>query len=273
MAVGAVSPRRAANPPAPSAPPRGRRHDDGPPPALVAAVVVSLVCHLAVLSLQLLGSHRIIQATAKQLDVVYESQAAQRDLKLEQQLGRLSQRAAQAPSATVPSSQIRIPDRASLGLPGAGSDGHEGIAGSAGPGHEPGSDGFGSGSGSSGAGSASRAPVIDLTNLMEAAQGDPVLLSYFSAIREQIQRTANQQTWSTGDQGAQGVIYLSFVLDRQGQVSAVNVLEDRSAVSRQLHDIALTIIMHSSPFPAFPPSLSDGSKTVVVPLEFLLGSG
>ena len=113
---------------------------------------------------------------------------------------------------------------------------------------------------------------MDLTNLVDAAQGDPVLLSYFSAIREQIQRAANQQTWMAGEPDAQGLVYVSFVLGAAGKVQAVSIVADRSIPSRQLQDIAMRIVKAASPFAPFPPSLAGASKTVVVPLEFLRGS-
>ena len=118
---------------------------------------------------------------------------------------------------------------------------------------------------------ASRHAVVDLTNLIEAAQGDPVLLSYFGAIREQIQRAANRRPWLEGEL-TQGLVYVAFALRADGEVSSVSVVKDRSAASAHLQDAAARIIQSASPFPPFPPSLAGGAKTIVVPLEFLLSS-
>jgi TonB family protein len=253
---------------------------EGTPTALLVALSVSVVGHVIGLGLQLALGWRITPLRgirADRLDVVYEdlgdgalSAAVQERL---QQAGQ----DAPAPSATAPPANIRIPDRALLGLlrsPGAPPEGDGAAQG-------PGASELGPGGGvwrpddgvAGGADTgALRSPVVDLTNLIEAAQGDPVLLSYFSAIREQIQQTANGQTWLAADQAVQGVVYLSFVLSRDGAVDAIAVLPDRSVRSRPLQEIGLSIIKAASPFPAFPPSLGETSKTVVVPLEFLVGS-
>jgi protein TonB len=116
-----------------------------------------------------------------------------------------------------------------------------------------------------------RGAVIDLTNLVEASRGDPVLLSYFSAIREQIQQTANRQPWLTGEM-TQGLVYVSFTLYASGSVERVVIVGERSVDSEMLRDAALRIVKAAAPFPPFPPSMTEGHKTVVVPLEFLLGS-
>lgn len=118
---------------------------------------------------------------------------------------------------------------------------------------------------------ARRQSVVDLTNIIEAAQGDPVLLSYFGALRERIQRTANQRRWVGGDM-AQGIIYVAFTLSEHGQVQSVSVVQERSAAAPHLQEAALGIVRSAGPFPPFPPSMDGGAKTIVVPLEFLLNS-
>lgn len=116
-----------------------------------------------------------------------------------------------------------------------------------------------------------RPSVVDLTNLVDASRGDPVLLSYFSAIREQIQRTANRQPWLSGE-SAEGLVYISFLLNANGAIERLAVVSDRSVPSSALRDIAFNIVNTAAPFPPFPPSMTESQKTVVVPLEFLYGS-
>lgn len=219
---------------------------------LAMAFGVSLACHLVLLGFQLIDLRRMIPQRPQALDIVYEYQLAEQELaRLQQQLAELAEppkpttELGESPGASGGLgglSHIRIPDRplaqVSSLLPGA---------------------------------SATRSAVVDLTNLVDAAQGDPVLLSYFSAIRQQIQRTANQQTWMRGEPDAQGLVYVSFVLGAAGKVQGVSILADRSIPSRQLQEIAMRIVKASGPFAPFPPSLADASKTVVVPLEFLRG--
>lgn len=116
-----------------------------------------------------------------------------------------------------------------------------------------------------------RSAVVDLTNLAEAAGGNPVLLTYFSAVREQIQQAANRRPW-VSDDSQQGLVYVSFVLFADGSVERLGVLGERSATSIALRDIALRIVRAAAPFPSFPPSMVEATKTVVVPLQFLEGS-
>jgi TonB family protein len=254
-----------------------RAHDPSVPKPLLLALTVSLVLHVVVLAVQLakLDWKWPAPAAAKDdLHVLYEYQAAKQQLStLRQQLSDLGARAGVVPAASGQGPQIRIPQRASLGLPGpapaptqigamdrqASGQRADGGTGEGGAAARPGSG-------------PTRSAVVDLTNLVEAAQGNPVLLSYFSVIREQIQMAANRQTWLTGEQAVSGVVYLSFVLDPSGRVSTVSVLSDRSASAKQLHEISKTIIKSASPFPPFPPSIGDPAKTIVVPLEFLAGS-
>lgn len=221
---------------------------------LTIAFSISLALHSVLLALQLvhLRTARQRLAVRAPLDIIYEYQAADRERrqlrKQIAQLGKNPEAIPGPPQPSAPMGQIRIPDRPALTASNLSADDAGG-----------GSD------------EVARSAVIDLTNLVEAAQGNPVLLSYFGAIREQIQRTANQHTWMTG-QPAQGIVYISFLLTSTGQVLTTHVVPDRSAPSSALQDIALQIVKASSPFRPFPPSMADASKTIVVPLEFLTGS-
>jgi TonB family protein len=212
---------------------------------LLVAFSTSLTCHAVFLGVQLVHvTRQIHELDSKPLKVIYEFQAAEQEMKrLQRQVAQLESGGSSGlPGLSSPTPTIRIPDRATLTLPTP-----------------------------SGIGEVNRETIVDLTNLVEAAQGDPILLSYFSAIREKIQSTANKQTWMAGEQ-SQGLVYISFVLSDTGQVQSPQILTDRSESSRFLQEIALKIIRGSNPFPPFPPSLKESSRTVVVPLEFLLGS-
>ena len=184
-------------------------------------------------------------------------------------LGEISAPTPVVSAGAAPVPQIRIAERPALGLPGA----EPGVG-------IPGAGGFefgdrlgqGGGGGQGGGSGQTRSPVVDLTNLAEAAQGNPVLLSYFSVIREQIQQTANKRTWMTGQERVEGIVYLSFVLSPKGRIQSAAVVPERSVSSSALQGVALNIIKAAGPFPPFPPSMDEPSKTVVVPLEFLMGS-
>ena len=188
-------------------------------------------------------------------------------------LGEISAPTPVVSAGAAPVPQIRIAERSALGLPGA--EPGVGIPGAGGFefGDRLGQGGGGGGADGQGGGSGqTRSPVVDLTNLAEAAQGNPVLLSYFSVIREQIQQTANKRTWMTGQERAEGIVYLSFVLSPKGHIQSAAVVPERSVSSSALQGVALNIIKSAGPFPPFPPSMDEPSKTVVVPLEFLMGS-
>lgn len=180
----------------------------------------------------------------KPLNVVYEQETAKEELRvLQEQLARIKRDTTSSPAPTISGTrpQVRIPDRPSL------------TAGKTLVDIMP-----------------DHATVIDLTNLVDAARGDPVLLSYFSAIREQIQRTANRHVWGQQERD-EGLVLVSFVLLAEGQVEAVQVAGDRSADSGLLREVAVRIVRAAAPFPPFPPSIGEPNKTIVVPLEFLLG--
>ena len=178
------------------------------------------------------------------LEVIYEHTAVRQELRhVQEPLARKGEPiASPSPTALGERAQIRIPDRPSLAATYTTADLMPG-----------------------------RPSVVDLTNLADASRGDPVLLSYFSALREQIQQTANREPWLNRDT-AQGLVYVSFVLSAGGDIKGVSIIADRSVPSRPLQDVDLRIVQTAAPFPPFPPSMTDGSKTIVVPLEFLFGS-
>ena len=208
------------------------------------AFALSLGVHLLLLAGDLVSSGWLQLRTPRpSVEVVYETAAVKEDLDvLQARLAKAARDAITNPSLTDQSTrvEVRIPDRSVMAggaMPQLASD--------------PGA-------------------VIDLTNLVDAARGDPVLLSYFSALREQIQRAANRQAWEAGPSQS-GLVYVSFVLAPSGAVASVAIVGDRSAPAAALRQIALQIVQGAAPFPPFPPSVGQDSKTIVVPLEFLLG--
>ena len=116
------------------------------------------------------------------------------------------------------------------------------------------------------------ASAVDLTNLATASQGDPILYTYFRALREQIQHTANAQAWVPAEADASGVVYVGFVIGRTGAIQSAAILSERSADSPTLQGAALDIVKAAAPFLPFPPSFQEAAKAVVVPIEFSVGS-
>lgn len=114
------------------------------------------------------------------------------------------------------------------------------------------------------------ASAVDLTNLATAAQGDALLYTFYSAIREQIQRIANGRAWLPEGAALSGTVYVGFIIDRTGTIQSTAVIANRSANSTVLQRAALDIVQASAPLPAFPPSFKESSKAIVVPIEFAL---
>ena len=212
----------------------------------VIAFSISLGLHLILLIGQWLSWNWLFgPRLTRSLEVVYDVEMAQQELRyLEERLARANTDtvASPAPPTMGEHTQIRIPDRPSLTADHTLSD------------IMP-----------------ARSTVVDLTDLVDASHGDPVLLSYFGAIREQIQQTANRRQWLSGS-ATQGLVYISFDLASNGSIQRVKIITDRSVPSETLQDVALTIVKTAAPFLPFPPSMAEPSKTIVVPLEFLAGS-
>lgn len=235
-------------------------------PAFLWALGVSVMCHLIVIALQAItiraGRPPLVRKTT---EVVYDQPSSEAAKQVRETLSHLTARATELPSLTMSTPQIRVGGGPTGGLldrlSGFGDQEASGVLGRAGT----------SVSSSLSTPSLLQTAVVDLGNLAEASQGDPVLLSYFSAIREQIQRTANRRTWISSD-ASEGIIYVTFLLTPAGHVRSPQVLPDRSASSALLQEIAVKIIAASSPFPPLPPSLHGAAKTIVVPLEFLRSS-
>src|SRR3989338_8321348 len=210
------------------------------------AFSISLGLHLLLLIGQFISWHWDAPSTMRRaVEIIYDYEVAKQEVQqLQDQLARAKREAVATPTSVSIGlrAQIRIPDRPSLAA--VTSLGDAALASSS---------------------------YIDLTNLTEASGGDPVLLTYFGAIRERIQQSANRRAWVTGDD-QEGMVYLTFVLTASGSAQRISVLADRSALSPMLRSTALSILEHAGPFPPFPPSVPEASKTIVIPLEFLLGS-
>lgn len=128
------------------------------------------------------------------------------------------------------------------------------------------------GPGQGGPGGAGISATVDLTDVTAAAQGDPVRLTYFSVIREQVQNTADEQAVNMQDPGGGGTVYVTFVLDASGDAHSFGLMDDRTTAPPALCDIATRLVSAASPFPAFPPSFKERSLTIWIPIEFALAN-
>ncbi len=114
--------------------------------------------------------------------------------------------------------------------------------------------------------------VVDLANVAASARGNPVRLTYFSALRDQVQQMANSRAWIPEAAAAGGIAYVRFVLERRGTTSSIELLVEQSTASPALGDAAVRIVRAAGPFPPFPPSFTDSTLTILIPIQFVFGS-
>ena len=228
--------------------------------AFTVAFGVSLGLHLVLLLGQLASLNWLkMSGSRTPIEVIYERETTTQELeRLQERLARATSESAAVPSPPTVGehAQIRIPDRPLL------SDDRVLTATEAG---RPLTD-----NGSLSELVPGSPAIVDLANLVDASRGNPVLLSYFSAIRDQIQQTANRTPWLNGA-STEGLVYISFTLSASGAIRQVAVVSERSVAAQPLQEAAIRIVKAAAPFPPFPPSMAEPNKTIVVPLEFLLG--
>ena len=234
---------------------------------LVAALGLSLAIHIIGLSVQLILYKFGPKSSSRQAKLIYHKEqvpAASEWAPQRQAVPAATQvrELARSMTATLPGPgagrvSVGSKDRAAaLGAPNP----DRASSANAGWGSAPG--------GAAGAGRDVWASAVDLTDLAAAAQGNPVLFSYFGAIREQIQQTADGRAWLPEQEVSAGVVYVGFVIGRSGALQSAAVVPERTTASPTLCRVALQIVQASSPFLPLPPSFTESSKAVVVPIEF-----
>ena len=101
-----------------------------------------------------------------------------------------------------------------------------------------------------------------------APPGDPSAVpAWQGRLAGQLQR-AKRYPDSAREAGQEGVVSVSFIMDRTGQVLAVRVVH--SSGSQALDDEALALVRRAEPLPAPPPELPGRSVTLTVPIRFSL---
>jgi len=93
---------------------------------------------------------------------------------------------------------------------------------------------------------------------------NPSYISYYQIVREKIKRSAYQNYTRT----EMGEVYLTFVINHYGFVSHERVVNEKSASSRYLWEIALKSVRDAAPFPAFPKELDYPQLTFNVVVSF-----
>lgn len=85
-----------------------------------------------------------------------------------------------------------------------------------------------------------------------ALSKEPAFLDYYRAIREKIKISANRNKPSFFKPGE---VCVFFVLDKEGDLKRLKIIEHRSSNDPLLQKTAVKSVEEASPFPPFPPEL------------------
>ncbi len=90
-------------------------------------------------------------------------------------------------------------------------------------------------------------PEVDIEKNMK----NPSYMGYYQLIREKIRKSAylNYSHTQTGE------IYVSFLVNRDGNLREAKFIEEKSTQSDYLKNISLNSVRQAAPFPAFPKEL------------------
>jgi len=102
-------------------------------------------------------------------------------------------------------------------------------------------------------------PAVDIERI-----NNPTYISYYHIVREKIRRAAYQNYTRTET----GEVYLSFVISNVGDIKRIRLVEEKSASSQYLREIALRSISDAAPFPNFPIELDYPQLSFNVVISF-----
>ncbi len=92
-------------------------------------------------------------------------------------------------------------------------------------------------------------------------------ISYYHAVRERIRKFADRN-YPRKRRLGQGEVFLSFVVASSGELLQVRVVNEKSAESFALRNLAINSIRDASPFPPFPKGMSQYQITFNVVISF-----
>lgn len=95
---------------------------------------------------------------------------------------------------------------------------------------------------------------------------NPAYMSYYDVIREKIKAVASLNSPLI----AEGEVYLTFILDSNGQLKALKLLDEKSIPDQKLRQLAYEFVEQASPFPPFPNDLKHSQLSFTVIIEFRL---
>lgn len=104
----------------------------------------------------------------------------------------------------------------------------------------------------------SQAPVLTREEQMVARDfaslsREPAFLDYYRAIREKIKVSAHRHKPAFFNPGE---VYVFFVLDKQGELRRLKVIDSKSSPDSALRDAAIISVEDASPFPLFPQGIN-----------------
>ncbi|MFH0738669.1 MAG: TonB family protein [Candidatus Omnitrophota bacterium] len=102
-------------------------------------------------------------------------------------------------------------------------------------------------------------PAVDLDKI-----DNPSYINYYQIVREKIRRSAYQHY----AKAEVGEVYLSFIVNKEGFLRDVRLIEAKSSPNTYLKEVALKSIQNSSPFPAFPRELDYPQLSFNVVISF-----
>ncbi|MEW6170299.1 MAG: TonB family protein [Candidatus Omnitrophota bacterium] len=106
--------------------------------------------------------------------------------------------------------------------------------------------------------------IVRLPQVSSPVMKNPAYVSYYQVVRDKIKSVAFLN--STIPSG--GEVFLSFVLDADGQLLAIQIIDDRSIDNPQLRNLAYNFIKQAAPFPQFPRELKHPKLSFNVIIEF-----
>lgn len=94
--------------------------------------------------------------------------------------------------------------------------------------------------------------------------GNPSYQHYYGSVREKIRRAA----YDNYKQAAQGDVFISFIVSRDGSLKAVRIMDERSTGSAYLKETASRSVLNAAPFSKFPKELDYDELTFNVMISF-----
>jgi len=98
---------------------------------------------------------------------------------------------------------------------------------------------------------------------------NPKYINYHEVIRSKIKNRA--YFYVNDPQFESGEVYLTFVLNSDGHLSRIKIIDEKTRANSYLRSVGLRSIKESSPFPTFPSDLAYPELSFNVIISFEVG--